>query len=42
MRDKEKGKSEGEQIEGAAKNKSGGSISAPDTKGHGKSSNNNL
>ena len=30
MRDKDKGKSEGEQIEGAAKNKSGGSINAPD------------
>jgi hypothetical protein len=28
MRDKDKG--EGEQIEGAAKNKSGGSINAPD------------
>ena len=30
MSDKDKGKSEGEQIEGAAKNKSGGSINAPD------------
>ena len=30
MRDKDKGKSEDEQIDGAAKNKSRGSINAPD------------